>query len=690
MKVISGPFRRRFALFLSGGALLITALASAQAATYYVDPDHGRDDFSGTAPQRTGAAGPWRTLAKVASAPLAPGDLVMLRCGAQWRETLNLTRGGTSAAPIRVAAYPARCPTKPAIDGGLPVPAHAWERHAGNIYKVRLPFTEVPGGDLGAQLTGWQLSSGQAGASVQLVSSCPAQSGTCTAMTAGGGAAVLSGPAFAVAAGQAYKLRYQVWSPVGGRVGVAVRLDSSRLRGVAAFSTPAGTGSWQDVSFDFKSETSASDARVHFDIPAGQKSYFRLARVERVLESGFDVFDMSAPGDYLRTAHHPNYGHNAAAPESVYLKTGVSNYVKGPDGRYGSTYIVTDTDLVLPAGVTLTPGIQAWVRSQIWSIKRHDVTSISGNRLYLSSQTSYPLIYRGWGYFLTGALWMLDSPGEWFYDKASKTAYVWMGDGAVPQARVTLSTLASGVKIGDVNIGNFPGNIVIDGLAIRNVAEGVTMPRMSDITLRRLALQTIAGFGIEGENTRRLWVDASTFTNIGSDAIHGHDAADARVTGNTITNSGVVVDATGTVRSLPREAYHAIYVGARSLVSDNQITNVGYNGILVTEGSSVTQNSVRNFAITLNDGGGLYSAGSTNAVIRGNVAVNGVGNTMGVPAGLNSLVSGIYMDDKTGAMVLSGNTFVGSDYCVKLHNAFMNTLENNTCYGSRRGVLHLQ
>lgn len=74
--------------------------AVAGATSYYVDATNGNDTRSGTSPSLA-----WRTLNRVSSATLNPGDSVFLKRGEVWRERLWITRSGTAASPIVFGAY---------------------------------------------------------------------------------------------------------------------------------------------------------------------------------------------------------------------------------------------------------------------------------------------------------------------------------------------------------------------------------------------------------------------------------------------------------------------------------------------------------------------------------------------------------------------------------------------------------
>jgi hypothetical protein len=67
--------------------------------TYYVDSADGSDSNPGT------LAKPWKTIAKVNAAKLAPGQSVGFIRGGVWREALTPGQSGTAASPITFAAY---------------------------------------------------------------------------------------------------------------------------------------------------------------------------------------------------------------------------------------------------------------------------------------------------------------------------------------------------------------------------------------------------------------------------------------------------------------------------------------------------------------------------------------------------------------------------------------------------------
>ncbi len=96
--------------------------------TFHVDPA-GEDTADGLTP-----ATAWKTLAKVAAqqGSLQPGDLVLLKRGATFRESLNFSRSGASGRPIVIGAYGVG--PRPVISGGRLL--RGFTPHGGGIFRA--------------------------------------------------------------------------------------------------------------------------------------------------------------------------------------------------------------------------------------------------------------------------------------------------------------------------------------------------------------------------------------------------------------------------------------------------------------------------------------------------------------------------------------------------------------------------
>lgn len=452
--------------------------------------------------------------------------------------------------------------------------------------------------------------------------------------------------------------------------------------------TPALTlnNGWQDLSYTFTAKESTDSARLDFEVPAGATLQIKdviLNKNEAVTDI-VQVFENDTP---VNEAHHPNRGYLSGKPNNLFLATGITTATaKNPSGGTGSPYITTQSDLAasLPAGVSITPGLKATIRSQSWSIKQHTITSVSGNQLYIDPASDYRLAYKGWGYYFTGALWMLDSPGEWFYDKSTKTLYVSTLSNVHPSNTVDYSNLPI---LADFY---FKTNISIEGINFTDATKGLKLDRTTNFTLKDVEVRNTADYGIYAEGSKNLNIDSAVLSNNLTDAIQAYNATYLTVTNSDILNSGVVRDANGNNYSLPTESHGAINTGANAVIRNNRIINAAYGGVTVFSNSEISNNAIVDFCLVLSDCGGVYTAGASNMVIANNVVKNAVRNSDGIPSALSPIANGIYMDVSTSASTISGNTVIEADATVNLHEAFTMTISNNTLFRARSYLLNIK
>jgi hypothetical protein len=113
----------------------LSLVAPLSAASYYVDPA-GNDTNPGTISQ------PWKTVARVNTGPLAPGDSVFFARGGTWRETLSIPSTGKSTGRITFDAFGSGA--KPVISGAEVVTG--WSVYAegtANTYAAPLAASTV-------------------------------------------------------------------------------------------------------------------------------------------------------------------------------------------------------------------------------------------------------------------------------------------------------------------------------------------------------------------------------------------------------------------------------------------------------------------------------------------------------------------------------------------------------------------
>lgn len=509
----------------------------------YVDSQLGNDANNGTsASNQANGTGPWKSLSKLTTTTLLPGDTVKLACGSVWSETLRLSASGAADNPITITAASSNCSVRPAIDGSTQIDTTAWALHQGSIYKTTL-----------------------AAAPLQLF---------------------------------------------------------------------AGSG-------------------------------------------------------YMLQAHHPNRGHDIASPRSLYLKAAADSNKITVNAREGSDYLVTGTDLKLPAGAAVTAGTTVRMRTNAYIIDEAKVAAVAGSRVTLNVPTTFP-ISSGWGYYLLGQLWMLDSAGEWHYEPSTKTLYVWTPDSRAPDANVRVSQLATGIDLQSLK------HITIDGLAVRKARIGINARRSTGVSIRNVRVDDSAAAGIDASASDAAMITDNTVTRSAGNGITGVDytvgwATNMQVRRNTVTDSGVAMSGE-TVLSLPVRSYAAIRPGHASVVDSNVVRNAGYVGVWPGTSSAVTNNAISGACTVLDDCGAIYTSRvGARTMIKGNMIWQSRGAVDGKPSATSyTQAQGIYLDESASACEVTGNTVTDTDNGIQIHVSSNNLIQENNLYGNRKSQIWLQ
>ena len=668
--------------------LVLLSLQMANAATYYVDASFGNDKWSGLQSSRIGSPttdGPWQSLAKVSAKLLTAGDRVLLKCGGIWNETLTLKGSGTAASPIIISAYPSNaCTNKPIIRGSTTIPAHNWIRETGNIYKISTAMDLITFGTFDNSLGNWTKWSANNSASMRLSNSCPQANNNCMSFSAGSGSGIVTSNYFLIQGKQSYTASFSIKVPQGVRVEAIVRRGAPPWDSVGLATAITGTGNWQNFSLPFIG-TALSTARMDFAVPAGATIGLDNVKMTLAITGVSGVFEN---GKAVNVAHHPNRGHDPIKPRSLFYTIAENaDLVTLSPGRSGSSYVTTGTDLSTIPHPAITPGTGIRIRTNSWAISDHKVSSVSGARLYLDSPSPYPVI-KGWGYFLYGQRWMLDEPGEWYYNPATKTIYVWMPDSAAPGNRVSIGQSTLGIQASTLS------HIRIESIAIQNVGTGVRLDSAANIVLRNLAISDTLGVGVDAPLTTDSGIENSQIIRTLGDAIAsappGRDSLRFHAYDNLIIESGVR-SKNGFVQSLPVPGAAAIQAGRSATIRGNRIYETGYIGIRPVNGSLIFGNHIEYTCLVLDDCGAIYTNNpNNNSIIENNTILHVMGNSSGKPVNYPSQAQGIYLDDLSSGVTVRGNTVVNADNGMHIHNAATNRIENNTFYENRGHQIWLQ
>jgi len=263
---------------------------AATGQTFYVDVERGDDDATGTSPEAA-----WKTLDKVNTATLNPGDRVLFRRGLAWRGTLT-PRNGAPGAPMTYGAWGAG--PKPALLGSVAKDSPAdWEHVTGNIWRTKPP--EYTDGGLVADIVGdlrWGLyREGGAQATLKraekdLESGVPIYRIDCDVSGKYGNHIQLSVAPFPVVQGQLYEFRFQAWSTKPFRIPSINLMKSGRPwnRYASPLVVPRVTvdSSPREYVIRYRTEVTADDGRITLFLgdvlPAGATFFFAPGSLRRV------------------------------------------------------------------------------------------------------------------------------------------------------------------------------------------------------------------------------------------------------------------------------------------------------------------------------------------------------------------------------------------------------------------------
>ncbi len=388
-------------------------------------------------------------------------------------------------------------------------------------------------------------------------------------------------------------------------------------------------------------------------------------------------------------AHHPNRGHDAQRPQSPYLATAGNGNTTFANGAVRSTSFVSGSDLQLPAEATSLVGTTVRLRTNAWTLEERRITASAGNQHTLDSPTAYPTTL-GWGYYLLGQPWMVDTAGEWAWDATRQRLVAHWGNAGAPALPLYATVLDTGLDLRNT------AHLLVEGLKVRRVGVGARLAGSQHVHLRAMQIEDTAAHGVLVSGSSDTRLTSNLFNRTGKDAVLGvgeaaTDALRLVATQNTVLNSGVVMQGEDIV-SLPSANFAAIYAGNQATVSDNVVINSGYIGIRFGPGSTLERNTVFGSCSVIDDCGGLYTWGTApnNSVLRQNIVIRARGNVNGKPEGASTAAQGLYLDDGTSGVLLEGNTVADADHGLQLHNAYNNTVRQNRLYANRRSQMWLQ
>jgi uncharacterized repeat protein (TIGR02059 family) len=370
----------------------------------------------------------------------------------------------------------------------------------------------------------------------------------------------------------------------------------------------------------------------------------------------------------------------------------IVNGINTPIGRWPNTgFLSIDshvsntsmTDSQLPSSPDWT-GAEIVIRKVPYIYDRNTITSHSGSTLYYKSGSDCNP-GDGNGYFIQNDIKTLDQPGEWYYD--GSTFYMYFGTANPDSYTVKVSTTDQLANLNGINYISFD-NISFEGgnnyaLQISN-SDYVTVQNCNISFTGNIAI-----FGPWNGTSPYCKIINNTISNSNNVAMElNGDHTYATVQNNTVLNTGLIIGMGGSGNG----TYIALAVhGDNSTIQNNIVENTGYAGIYFSGNNSIVSNNLVNkFNLVKNDGGGIYTytgneSAKSGLKVTNNIVINGTGFGEGLPDQAFT-ADGIYMDDRTRNVVITGNTVAHcSTSGIFLHNSHEIEVSNNTLFDNGSG-----
>ena len=321
------------------------------------------------------------------------------------------------------------------------------------------------------------------------------------------------------------------------------------------------------------------------------------------------------------------------------------------------------------------------------------VTASAGSTLTLNSAIADLQI--GQGLILMNKLEFLDQAGEWFYDTATNTVYLWKLDGTQPtntevrgssidlgidinsKSYVTVKNLEilqqrqHGIYSGNNTFSNVTiDNCVVDGAELYGIYmfPGAAFATGQDLTITNNVVKNVNAAGIYGYYTVGTVSD-----NVVSDISLFEEWS---LNGTTDTGNGIGIawSSTGSTTGRNRIAY-------------NTINKTGYNGIMWRGPADIEYNYVDSTMLNKNDGGAIYCGSVTGegSVVRYNIVTNSIGEEDGSVDAF-PFAEGIYLDEAAKGIKVEYNTVINSSSNgLYFHRpGGLDTIRYNTSFDNRR------
>lgn len=338
-------------------------------------------------------------------------------------------------------------------------------------------------------------------------------------------------------------------------------------------------------------------------------------------------------------------------------------------------------------------GAEIVIRKNNWIIDRHYINYHSGNSIGYNTSGSYYSPHVGFGFFIQNHPGTLDQNGEWYFNKQNKTIQIYYDKGNPSSADIQV---ALNNQVVEINSG--VSNITFSNLSILGANENlVNLSSSSNISFISTELKFAGKNGVNAKGTKNFTIQNSLIEDTYNSGLFFQWQDDAIKVLNNTFNRNFVFPGMGRNGDLNGNTIYMSGDSGNGLIQNNKILNSGYQGINFNGNNTVVKNNlVDTFCFVKDDGAGIYTyTGSANTTLYNrevvnNIVINGIGAVDGTkPYGPTDFpyVEGIYMDDNSSGVKISGNTIANiASSGIYIHNSRSIEILDNNIYNTGKSI----
>lgn len=374
----------------------------------------------------------------------------------------------------------------------------------------------------------------------------------------------------------------------------------------------------------------------------------------------------------LTPARYPNFG-------GIGAEFALVASVSLADAR--TAFTVSAADRAVFADKDMV-GATIYLKNSQWETTPATVTAYdpATGKLTMNRSMGFT-IQPGSGYILEGKRWMLDAPGEWHHDAAAGQLALWTPTGASP---ATLTGLEASWRSFGILLKWMPDVRVELVQLEQQEVDSLELTETPNVAVRDVVVRHARELGISALTAPGASIVDSIVEGAGDTGIVTRESDNAQVLRNHVRDTG------GFGRAGPTDSAIAVF-GQGSRVEGNLIERSAHHGIRFANraGTVVRGNTVVRICQRFADCAGIYTYTGGSALlmptsfvaagtVEDNVVVSARSNTEGCGYSCVNMAHGIYLDELTAGVTVSGNTVSEVEIGIGILNASHNRVRGNT------------